>query len=84
MALVWRGAVVGVVALLMLIISATIALPQPVARPGVEPQDAWTCPATHPIKGQLHSHRSARGVHLPRPGRRLLRQDEAGAVLRHG
>ncbi len=21
---------------------------------GVQPMDAWTCPASHPIKGQLH------------------------------
>jgi hypothetical protein len=24
------------------------------ARPGVPPKDAWTCPVTQPIKGQLH------------------------------
>jgi hypothetical protein len=53
MALAWRGAVVGAVALLMLTVSARIALPQPGARPGVQPQDAWTCSATHPIKGNF-------------------------------
>jgi hypothetical protein len=51
MALAWRGAVVGAVALLLLIVSAKIALPQPSARPGVQPQDAWTWPATHSIQG---------------------------------
>jgi hypothetical protein len=55
MALVWRGAVVCAVGLVMLIISANVALPQPVTPPGVEPQDAWTCPATHPIKGNFTS-----------------------------
>jgi hypothetical protein len=34
MALAWRGAVVGAVALLVLFLAATVALPQP--RPGVE------------------------------------------------
>ena len=53
MALAWRGVLVGVVALFMLIISAKVVLPQPVARPGVQPQDAWTCPGTHPIKGNF-------------------------------
>jgi len=51
MALAWRGVVVGMLSLLML--ASTIALAQPTPRPGVEPQDAWTCPATHPIKGNF-------------------------------
>jgi hypothetical protein len=53
MALAWRGAVVGAVALVMLILAANVALPQPGGRPGIEPEDAWTCPATHPIKGNF-------------------------------
>ncbi len=53
MPLAWRGAVVTAVALLMLILSANVVLPQPAKRPGVEPLDAWTCPATHPIKGNF-------------------------------
>jgi hypothetical protein len=53
MALAWRGAVVGAVALLLLIVSAKIALPQPAAWSGVQPQDAWSCPVTHPVKGNL-------------------------------
>jgi len=40
MTLAWRGAVVGGVAVLMLILAANVVLPQP--RPGVEPQDATT------------------------------------------
>jgi hypothetical protein len=53
MSLVWRGAVVGVVGVIMVILAASIALPQPAARPGVQPQDAWTCPGTYPIKGNF-------------------------------
>jgi hypothetical protein len=52
-ALAWRGAVVAVVAMLMLILAANVVLPQPATRPGVEPADAWTCPATHAIKGNF-------------------------------
>jgi hypothetical protein len=50
-ALAWRGAVVAVVAMLMLILAANVVLPQPAKRPGVEPADAWTCPRRHAIKG---------------------------------
>jgi hypothetical protein len=51
MALAWRGAVVGVVSSLMLTLEATVVLPQPIMRLGVEPQEAWTCPAIRPVKG---------------------------------
>jgi hypothetical protein len=61
MALAWRGAVVGAVALLMLFLAATVALPQP--RPGVEPYDAWTCPLSHPIKGNLTTYSGERCVY---------------------
>ena len=53
MPLAWRGAVVGAIAVGMLILAANVVLPQTVARPGVQPQDAWTCPATYPIKGNF-------------------------------
>jgi hypothetical protein len=45
--------VVAAVAALLLIVSATVTLPQPGAPPVVRPQDAWTCPATLPIKGNF-------------------------------
>jgi hypothetical protein len=53
-----RGAVVGAVAVLMLILAANVVLPQP--RPGVEPQDARTCPLSHPIKGNFTTYSGER------------------------
>jgi hypothetical protein len=81
MTLAWRGAVVGVVAVLMLIFAANVVLPQP--RPGVEPQDAWTCPLSHPIEGDFTTYSGERCVYHVSGGEGL-RQDQAGAVLRHG
>lgn len=46
MSLAWRGAVVGVVALLMLILSITVSLPQPVRRPGVDAEEAGSAHLT--------------------------------------
>ncbi len=37
------------------------------ARPGVPPQDAWTCPATHPIKGNFTPSSGERCIYHP-PG----------------
>lgn len=35
-------------------------------RPGVESQDAWTCPATHPIKGNFTTYSGERCIyHVP-------------------
>jgi hypothetical protein len=62
MALAWRGAVVALVAVLMLIFAANVALPQPVQRPGVEPQDAWTCPLSQPIKGNFTTYSGERCI----------------------
>jgi hypothetical protein len=36
----------------LLFLSEATAL-QSASRPGVAPTDAWTCPATHPIKGNF-------------------------------
>lgn len=52
---------------------APIAKPAPRAgaegaepRPGVEPVDAWTCPATHPIKGNFTPYSGERCIyHVP-------------------
>jgi hypothetical protein len=63
MSVAWRGAVVGAVALLMIILSATVVLPQPVTPSGVEPRDAWTCPATHPIKGNFTTYSGEPCIH---------------------
>ena len=36
------------------------------ARPGVEPSTEWTCPRTHPIKGNFTTHGGERCIyHLP-------------------
>ncbi len=32
-------------------------------RPGVPPKDAWTCPATHPIKGNFTTYSGERCIH---------------------
>ena len=61
MTLAWRGAVVAGVAVLMLIFAANVVLPQP--RPGVEPQDDWTCPLSHPIKGNFTTYSGERCVY---------------------
>lgn len=54
----WRrntGAAARVGALLaVLALSASDSVGQ--QRPGVAPQDAWTCPSTHPIKGNFTTY----------------------------
>ncbi len=42
--------------------------PSAVERPGVPPEDPWTCPATHPIKGYV-SRESGRHVYFLPGGR---------------
>ena len=61
MTLAWRGAVVGGVAVLMLILAANVVLPQP--RPGAEPRDAWTCPLSHLIKGNFTTYSGERCIY---------------------
>ena len=35
-------------------------------RPGVEPTDSWTCPTTHPIKGNFTTYSGERCIyHMP-------------------
>ena len=52
---------VGLLALLL----ATGPSPQAAERPGVPPEDPWTCPVTHPIKGDV-SGESGRRVYFVR------------------
>ncbi len=33
------------------------------ARPGVPPRDAWTCPLTHPIKGNFTTYSGERCIY---------------------
>ena len=37
-------------------------------RPGVPPQDAWTCPATHPIKRNFTTYSGERCIYHPPSG----------------
>lgn len=37
-------------------------------RPGVPPQDAWTCPASHPIKGNFTTYSGERRIYHMRGG----------------
>lgn len=45
---------------LLLVIGPSLEAAQ---RPGVPPEDPWTCPASHPIKGYV-SHESGRRVYF--------------------
>ena len=42
--------------LAMLALTVSTALAQTSPRPGVPPQDVWTCPLTHPIKGNFTTY----------------------------
>ena len=42
--------------LAMLALTISTALAQTSPRPGVPPQDVWTCPLTHPIKGNFSTY----------------------------
>lgn len=43
----------GVLALLVFVFPAASGFSQAGTRPGVTPKDAWTCPVSHPIKGNF-------------------------------
>jgi hypothetical protein len=54
----------GLVLVAALLFAGTTAAAQtPVARPGVSPQDAWTCPLSHPIKGNFTTYSGERCIH---------------------
>ena len=59
-----RRALVPLSALLLAgSIAATVAAQ---ARPGVPPQDAWTCPVSHSIKGNFTTYSGERCIyHVP-------------------
>jgi hypothetical protein len=70
------------------VLLAAMAVALPVAaepRPGVEPQDAWTWPATHPIKGNFTTYSGERCIyhvpgtasHEPRQTRYYYRADRS-------
>ena len=42
-------------------LAASLAFAQD--RPGVAPQDAWACPATHPIKGNFTTYSGERCIY---------------------
>ena len=47
-------------------IQAPTAPPSAGTRPGAVPQDAWTCPLTHPIKGNFTTYSGERCIyHVP-------------------
>ncbi len=43
-------------AVLVIILCLATAGAKSQPRPGVPPKDAWTCPATHPIKGNFTTY----------------------------
>jgi hypothetical protein len=54
-------------ALILLALPASAQTAQ--ARPGVPPADSWTCPATHPIKGNFTPSSGERCIyHVPGGG----------------
>ena len=53
-------------ALLSLAIVLGLSSASSQGRPGVPPKDAWTCPATHPIKGNFTTYSGERCIyHVP-------------------
>ena len=55
--------------LAVLVLAASTAAAQTTPRPGVPPQDAWTCPPTHPIKGNFTTSSGERCIYHMRGGR---------------
>ena len=55
--------VAGVLAVCMLVVPATSAHSQAVNRPGAPPKNAWTCPLSHPIKGNFTTHSGERCIY---------------------
>jgi hypothetical protein len=47
----------------MLALTVSTALAQTSPRPGVPPQDVWTCPLTHPIKGNFTTYSGERCIY---------------------
>jgi hypothetical protein len=55
-----------VLAMLALTVSTALARTSP--RPGVPPQDVWTCPLTHPIKGNFTTYSGERCIYHMKGG----------------
>ena len=55
--------VVGLLAVLMTVFSATSAFAQAVSRLGTTPKDAWACPLSHPIKGNFTTYSGERCIY---------------------
>ena len=52
--------------LTVVLLSADASAQADKPRPGVAPTDAWTCPATHPIKGNFTTYSGERCIcHVP-------------------
>jgi len=51
------------VLLAALVLAASTAAAQSPERPGVPAQDAWTCPLTHPIKGNFTTYSEERCIY---------------------
>jgi hypothetical protein len=56
----------GCIGIALLVPSA--ALSQAQSRPGVSPTDAWTCPLTHPIKGNFPTYSGERCIYHMKGG----------------
>jgi hypothetical protein len=54
--------------LAMLALTVSTALAQTSPRPGVPPQDVWTCPLTHPIKGNFTTYSGERRIYHMKGG----------------
>jgi len=54
--------------LAMLALTISTALAQTSPRPGVPPQDVWTCPLTHPIKGNFTTYSGERCIYHMKGG----------------
>ena len=54
--------------LAMLALTVSTALAQTSPRPGVPPQDVWTCSLTHPIKGNFTTYSGERCIYHMKGG----------------
>ncbi len=61
------------VILAVLILAASAATAQTPERPGLPPQDAWTCPLSHPIKGNFTTYSGERCIYHMKGGQFYLK-----------
>jgi len=62
------------------VLAASTAAAQTPSRPGVPPQDAWTCPLTHPIKGNFTTYSGERCIYHMKGGQ-YYGKTKAGAYI---